>query len=64
MALTDYQITANVSNPTNARWLILYNDTAAGKQAIGFMDLGQDINLTLGLFDVTFNASGTWTIGA
>jgi hypothetical protein len=58
----DISILQDASNPTNARWGIIYNDTAAGKQAIGFLDLGGDTDLTAGDFSVTFNASGIFTL--
>ena len=51
----------NASNPTDARWMILYNDTASGKNAIGFVDLGSTFNMTTGALTVTFNASGIAT---
>lgn len=54
----DVSIAQNGSNPTNARWGIIYNDTATGKQAVGFLDLGADINLSSGNFSVTWNANG------
>lgn len=54
----DISILQNVSNPTNARWGILYNDTAAGKNCIGFVDLGADVDLSAGDFSITWNASG------
>lgn len=55
-------IAQHASNPTDARWGILYNDTDSGKRAIGFLDLGAVINLTLGPFSVTWNASGIFTM--
>lgn len=60
----DISITKNASNPTNARWGIIYNDTAAGKQCIGFLDLGTSIDLSAGDFGITWNASGISTLGA
>lgn len=51
-------ISQNGSNPTNARWAILYNDTATGKNCIGYVDLGADIDLSAGDFSITWNASG------
>lgn len=33
---------------TNARWGIIYNDTAAGKQAIAYVDLGTDRSIVSG----------------
>jgi hypothetical protein len=60
----DVSITQNASNPTNARRGVIYNDTAAGKNAIGFLDLGSDIDLSAGDFSVAWNASGISTLGA
>lgn len=54
----DISITQDASNPTNARWGIIYNDTDAGKRALGFLDLGSDRDLSAGNFTVTWNASG------
>jgi hypothetical protein len=54
----DIAITQNASNPTNARWGIIYNDTDAGKRCIGYVDLGTDIDLSAGDFSITWNASG------
>lgn len=57
----DISILQNVSNPTNARWGILYNDTDTGKRVIGFLDLGADVDLSAGDFTITWNASGILT---
>lgn len=54
----DVSIAQHASNPTNARWGILYNDTAAGKNAVGYVDLGAATDLSAGAFSVTWNASG------
>lgn len=54
----DIAISQAAGNPTDARWGILYNDTAAGKNAIGFVDLGSVIDLSAGNFSVAWNASG------
>jgi hypothetical protein len=54
----DISIAQNASNPTNARWGIIYNDTDTGKRAIGFVDLGAAIDLSAGAFAITWNASG------
>lgn len=54
----DISIAQHASNPTNARWGIMYNDTAAGKNCIGYVDLGTTINLSAGAFSITWNASG------
>jgi len=55
-------ITQDGANPNNARWGSIYNDTAAGKQAIGYLDLGGTTDLTAGDFSVTWNASGLLTL--
>ena len=55
-------ITQNASNPTNARWGILWDDTAAGDQALAYLDLGGVTDLTAGDFSVTWNASGIFTL--
>lgn len=57
----DISILQNGSNPTNARWGILYNDTDTGKRVIAFLDLGADVDLSAGDFTVTWNASGIIT---
>jgi hypothetical protein len=33
---------------TNARWGVIYNDTAGGKQALAFIDLGSDRSIQTG----------------
>jgi len=54
----DISITQNGSNPTNARWGIIYNDTATGKNCIGYVDFGSATDLSAGDFSITWNASG------
>ena len=49
---------AHASNPTNAVWGILYNDTTANKNCVGFVDLGGAFDMTTGPLTVTVNASG------
>lgn len=46
----------NASNPTNARWGIVYNDTDAGKRAIGYVDLGSTFDMTTGDLTITWGA--------
>lgn len=58
----DVSILVNASNPTDARWGIIYNDTDAGKRAVGFIDLGSVIDLTAGDFTITWNAAGIFTL--
>lgn len=52
----------HASNPTNARYGIIYNDTDASDLAIAFLDLGAAIDMTAGDLTVTWNASGIFTI--
>lgn len=59
---TDVSYLQNGSNPTNARWAIIYNDTSTGKECIGYVDLGSDINLSTGDFSINWNASGIFTV--
>lgn len=46
----------HASNPTNATWGIIYNNTDAGKRAIGFIDLGGAFNMTTGDLNITMAA--------
>lgn len=48
----------HASNPTDATYGIIYNDTNAGKRAIGFVDLGGAFDMTTGPLAVAVNASG------
>lgn len=36
------------SNPTNANWIIIYNNTDAGKRAVGYIDIGGAFDITSG----------------
>lgn len=56
---TDISIAQHASNPTNARWGILYNSTDASKRAIAFLDFGSARDLTTGAFTFNFGGSGT-----
>jgi hypothetical protein len=57
----DVSIAQNASNPNNARWAVIYNDTSAGKEAVAFVDLGGVTDLTAGAFSITWNASGIFS---
>lgn len=46
----------NASNPTNARWAIIYDDTATNKNCIGFLDLGADFDMTASDLAITWGA--------
>lgn len=52
----------NASNPTDAEWAIIYNDTDAGKRAIGYVDIGGAFNMTTGALSITWNANGIFRI--
>ena len=53
-------IAANASNPTNARWVVFYDSTDAGKHVFGFMDLGGVTSLVPGVqININGVASGT-----
>lgn len=54
----DLTVTQHASNPTNARWGILYNSTDVGKRAIGYVDLGSAFDMTTGDLVFTWNANG------
>lgn len=56
---TDPAIAQHASNPTNGRWGIIYNDTAANKNAVGLIDFGSVRDLTTGPFTIDFGGSGT-----
>ena len=61
---TDVTWLQHASNPTDARWAILYDDTTGTDECIGFFDLGAVTDMTLGNLTVAFHASGiaTFTI--
>lgn len=60
--LDDYGTKAqNASNPTTAFYLVLYNDTATNKPAIGYVDLGGSTDLTTGNLYCQWDASGLFT---
>lgn len=53
----------NASNPTNARYGIIYNSSDTGlERAYAFLDLGATIDMSAGALTVTWNASGIFTI--
>lgn len=56
---TDVAIAQHASNPTNARWGIVYNDTDASKRALAFIDFGAVKDLTTGAFTINFGGAGT-----
>lgn len=56
-------IAQHASNPTNARWAIIFNDTDANKRAVAYVDLGSARDLSAGPFEFRFNGvDGVGTI--
>jgi hypothetical protein len=56
--------TQNASNPSNARWAIIYNNTVTSNAAVAYVDLGATIDMTAGDLTITWNASGIATLTA
>lgn len=56
--MDDVTLSQMTGNPTNGRWAIIYNDTATGKNAIGFVDLGSAQDMSTGDFTNAWSASG------
>lgn len=52
----------HASNPTNARYGYIYNDTQTGDPGIAFIDLGATIDMSAADLTITWNASGIFTI--
>ena len=59
---TNIAYAKNASNPADSRWAILYNSTDAGKRCIAAVDLGAIADGTAGAVNVTWNASGIFTV--
>lgn len=57
-------ITQHASNPTNAYWGIIYNDTATNKNAIAFVELAGPIDLSAGDFATNWAGTGIARLGA
>jgi hypothetical protein len=55
-------VSQDASNPTNARWGIVYSDTATNKDALGYVDLGGVTDLSAGGFSATPSSSGIMTL--
>lgn len=59
---TNISLAQNAAGFTNAYWGILYSDTATGKNAIGYLDLGGPVSEVAGPININWNASGIGTI--
>lgn len=54
---------ANASSPVNARWAIIYDNTTANKQVVGYIDLGGVVSLVPGLqININGVSSGSQTL--
>lgn len=59
-ATSPLSVAANASNPTNARWIVYYDSTDAGKHVFGYTDLGGVVSLVPGfLYNFNSVSSGT-----
>jgi len=58
----DISLSQDGSGFTDAYYGILYNDSAASKNAIGFLDLGGPVSEQDGPITITWNASGILTV--
>ena len=54
-------IAQSATNPADARWVILYDDTATVKPAVAFVDLGGVTDLSAGGFSLTWSGSGIYS---
>lgn len=52
----------HASNDADAYWGIIFNFTDAGKDALGYVELGGPVDMSAGSLTVTWNASGIFTI--
>ena len=50
------------TNPADSRWVVIYNFTDTGKRCIAAVDLGAVADGTAGAVNVTWNASGIFTV--
>lgn len=57
----DITVAQDASGFTNGYYGIIYDDTVAGKYAIGFIDLGGPVSIQGGALNITWNASGILT---
>jgi hypothetical protein len=48
----------DASNPTDARWAVIYDDTTTPKHAIAFVDLGSTFDMTTGDLTITLASGG------
>ena len=58
----DEVFSQNGAGPTDIYWGILYNDTAASDQAVGFIEMGGPVSMVAGDVTCAPNASGVLTV--
>lgn len=58
----DVSLAEDAGGFTNARWGILFDDSATNKNAIAFVDLGGEVSLAAVSLDITWNAAGILTL--
>lgn len=51
----------HASNPQDARWAVIYNNSDARKGCLAFMDLGAVIDMQAGDLTLAFGANGIFT---
>ena len=61
LSFGNISVAQNASGFTDAYWAIVYDDTVAGKYAIGYIDLAGPISIVGGALSITLNASGFGT---
>lgn len=52
----------DAGNDTDARWLLIYNDTQTGNPAFAFGDLGADFDMTAAPLTINWPAGGIATL--
>jgi len=63
LSIADITLSATGGNVETFRYVIIYNDTAAGDPLIGWCDYGQSQTVVNGaFFDIVFNSSGLFRI--
>jgi hypothetical protein len=53
---------SHASNPLTAEHVVIYNDSNATKECVGFLDLPQTFDMTTGDLTLTWDASGIFTL--
>lgn len=51
---------ANASNGTDAKWAIIYDDTATNKPCLGYIDLGTVFDMTTGTLTITMGTPAAY----